>query len=323
MRIAKILGLLVALLGLMVVGGFVLLLTNYPDVGPAPQIDVARTPAQIERGQYLAEQVTVCQACHTPRDYSVFAGPIRKARLGAGGERWDQSMGLPGVLYADNITPAALGEWTDGEILRAFTSGVARDGTALFPLMPYHAYGRMAMADAESIVAYLRQIPAIEHDVADRSLDPPLNLVVRLMPQQADPQPVPSSSDELLYGEYVTTIAACSACHTSLANDGQPVVETGYAGGHEYPLPSGGIVRAANITPHAESGIGSWSREQFVARFRVMDGARDAVSPGAFNTVMPWTQYGQMTEQDLGAIYTYLMSLPAIDNTVVRFTPGS
>ena len=50
MRIAKILGLLVALLGLMVVGGFVLLLTNYPDVGPAPQIDIARTPAQIERG---------------------------------------------------------------------------------------------------------------------------------------------------------------------------------------------------------------------------------------------------------------------------------
>ena len=67
-----------------------------------------------------------------------------------GGERWDQSMGLPGlpgVLYAGNITPAALGEWTDGEILRAFTSGVSRDGTALFPLMSYHAYRRMDAAD--------------------------------------------------------------------------------------------------------------------------------------------------------------------------------
>ena len=64
----------------MVVGGFVFILTNYPDVGPAPQIDVARTPAQIERGQYLAEQVTVCQACHTPRDYSLFAGPIKQTR---------------------------------------------------------------------------------------------------------------------------------------------------------------------------------------------------------------------------------------------------
>ncbi|MBT4100255.1 MAG: cytochrome C [Gemmatimonadetes bacterium] len=306
----------------MVVGGFVFILTSYPDVAPAPQIDVARTPAQIERGQYLAEQVTVCQTCHTPRDYSMFAGPIKQDRLGAGGERWDQSMGLPGVLYADNITPAALGEWTDGEILRAFTSGVSRDGTALFPLMPYHAYGRMDVADAEAIVAYLRQIPAIEHDVPDRSLDPPLNLVVRLMPQQADPQPVPSTSDELTYGEYVTTIAACSACHTPLTTDGQPVVEMGYAGGHEYPLPTGGIVRAANITPHEASGIGSWSREQFIARFRAMNGARESVAPGAFNTVMPWTDYGKMTEQDLGAIYTYLMSLPAIDHFVVRFTPG-
>jgi hypothetical protein len=91
-----------------------------PDVTPAPQIEVARTPAQIERGQYLAEQVTVSQACHTPRDYSVFAGPIKEDRLGAGGERWEQSMGLPGLLYADNITPAALGEWTDGRMERFY-----------------------------------------------------------------------------------------------------------------------------------------------------------------------------------------------------------
>jgi hypothetical protein len=30
-----------------------------------------------------------------------------------------------------------------------------------------------------------------------------------------------------------------------------------------------------------------------------------------------------MTEQDIGAIYRYLMSLPAIENSIVRFTPGT
>jgi len=56
---------------------------------------------------------------------------------------------------------------------------------------------------------------------------------------------------------------------------------------------------------------------------RSLASARDAVAPGAFNKAMPWTQYGQMTEQDIGAIYTYLMSLPAIENSIVRFTPGT
>ena len=320
MRIAKILGLLVALVGLLAVGGFVFILTSFPDVAPAPDLAVAGTPEQIERGRYLAENVTVCQACHTPRDYTLFAGPIRRDLLGAGGERWDQTMGLPGVLYADNITPAALSEWTDGEILRAFTSGVSRDGTAIFPLMPYHAYGRMSQEDAEAIVAYLRQIAPIDHEVPERSMDPPLNIVVRLMPQQAEPQAIPSTSNELAYGEYMTTIAACSACHASLA-DGQPILDMAYAGGYGYPLPGGGEVRAANITPHEGTGIGSWTRDQFIARFKVMVGARDQVPPGAYNTVMPWASYGEMTEQDLGAIFTYLQSLPAIENKVIRFTP--
>jgi hypothetical protein len=94
-----------------------------------------------------------------------------------------------------------------------------------------------------------------------------------------------------------------------------------YAGGHGYPLPGGGEVRAANITPHEGTGIGSWTRDQFIARFKVMVGARDQVPPGAYNTVMPWASYGEMTEQDLGAIFTYLQSLPAIENKVIRFTP--
>lgn len=91
-----------------------------------------------------------------------------------------------------------------------------------------------------------------------------------------------------------------------------------FAGGHEYPIP-GGVVQAANITPHADTGIGGWTRAQFIARFQLMAGARTPVSPGTFNTIMPWTGYAGMTAQDLGAIFAYLQTVQPVRNEVVRF----
>jgi hypothetical protein len=44
------------------------------------------------------------------------------------------------------------------------------------------------------------------------------------------------------------------------------------------------------------------------------------LKPGDFNTVMPWTMYGKMTDQDLEAIYTYLKTVKPIKNTVEKFT---
>jgi hypothetical protein len=41
---------------------------------------------------------------------------------------------------------------------------------------------------------------------------------------------------------------------------------------------------------------------------------------GDMNTIMPWTMYGKMTDQDLQAIYTYLESLKQINNQVVKYT---
>jgi len=43
------------------------------------------------------------------------------------------------------------------------------------------------------------------------------------------------------------------------------------------------------------------------------------VQPGEFNTVMPWTMYAGMTEEDIGAIYDYLMTIKPVRNEVVRF----
>ena len=114
-----------------------------PDVGDAPQLKVDLTPERIERGKYLAMHVTVCIDCHSTRDWSKFSGPIDEKSIGTGGEKFDQAAGLPGTIYSANITPHNLKNWTDGELFRAITTGVKKDGSAIFPIMPYGSYGKM------------------------------------------------------------------------------------------------------------------------------------------------------------------------------------
>ena len=89
-----------------------------------------------------------------------------------------------------------------------------------------------------------------------------------------------------LGGAYLTGVAACSECHTPL-DGGMPDENEAFAGGNRYPM-SGGIARASNITPHPESGIGRWSREQFIQRFRdAPTTSTNKIGAGSPNTVMP------------------------------------
>ncbi|MEM9528882.1 MAG: hypothetical protein AAGA31_19885 [Bacteroidota bacterium] len=127
-------GLLVLLIG----GGFLYLSLALPNVGPPPAIEIAKTPEQVTRGSYLANHMMVCMDCHSQRDWNKYAGPSIASTLGQGGEKFGHDLGFPGEFYAPNITPAALGSWTDGEIFRAVTTGVSKDGRALFNVMPYH-----------------------------------------------------------------------------------------------------------------------------------------------------------------------------------------
>ena len=160
----KTLVLLVCCVAAIAAGGFTYLMLGYPKVGPAPDVTIERTSERIARGKYLADHVAACTDCHSQRDWARYAGPVKDGTYGAGGEVFDESMGMPGRVVSRNITPGALGDWTDGEILRAMTAGVSRDGSPLFPLMPYLDYGaHMDPEDAKAIVSYLRTIPASSH----------------------------------------------------------------------------------------------------------------------------------------------------------------
>jgi hypothetical protein len=99
-----------------------------------------------------------------------------------------------------------------------------------------------------------------------------------------------------------------------------------FAGGMEFHFPTGGIVRAPNISPDADTGIGTWSEEQFVSRFKIWERAADRVLPAtqrSVNTVMPWKQLGGMTRADLGAVYAYLRSTAPVIHRVRKRDPIS
>lgn len=292
-------------------------LFGYPKVSPAPAVKVAGTPDQIERGRYLANHVAACIDCHSVREWDLLGAPPRPGTTGMGGEHFGPHMGFPGDFYSANITPFGIGNWSDGEIIRAFTAGVTKDGRSLFPVMPYPAYGKMAAEDAQAIVAYLRTLESIETQIPKSKAIFPVSLILPTIPR--DPVPAakrPDPSDPS-YGEYVTTMAACIDCH-SQAKKGEKLPGLEYAGGFEFRMP-GGTIRSANITPDVETGIGAWSRETFIAKFKDRDPVKNPpkkLEPGDLNSPMPWTMYAGMTEEDLGAIYGYLKTLKPVKNLV-------
>ncbi len=313
-------------IGAIVIGGILLLVafggiyvkTALPDVGDAPELTVERTPERIALGNYLANHVNVCIDCHSQRDWSVFSGPI-SGGIGGGGERFGPELGFPGTFFAKNITPAGLSGWTDGEIFRAMTTGVSKDGSALFPVMPYHAYGNMDEEDLYSVIAYIRTLAPVANDIPPSAPDFPINFLINTMPKKANFQPRPDTSDAVGYGRYLVNAAACIDCHTQV-DKGALIAGTEFGGGREFMMP-GGVVTSSNITPH-ETGIGAWTAEAFVRRFKsYVDSAQavHALAPGELNSPMPWTMYGGMTDADLQAIHAYLTSVAPIENRIEPF----
>lgn len=288
-----------------------------PDVGEAPYVAIKPTPERVARGKYLAHHVAVCMDCHSTRDWKRYTGPMVPGSIGGGGEVFNQQMGFPGVFYAPNITPFALGGWTDGEILRAIASGVDREGEPLFPVMAYHRFGKMGQEDVYSIVAYLRTLAPVKKIVLESQADFPVSIFMRLMPKKATYEPIPDEKDRVSYGRYLANATGCVDCH-SQTDKGAVIEGTEYGGGMEFRQPAG-IVRSPNITKDRETGIGNWSKEAFVARFKMYaDPAHQTpvLSPGDLNTPMPWTMYAGMKPSDLEAIYDYLQTIAPIRHAV-------
>lgn len=323
-KILKIIGIILVLVIVVVSALLLYVKMVLPSVGEAEDISIDYTTDRIARGEYLANCVNVCMDCHSVRDWSKFSGPLTPGTFGQGGDRFDQTLGMPGVFYARNITPEGISRYTDGELFRVITTGVTKEGRAMFPLMPYPYYGKMDREDIYSIIAYIRSLSPIKNEVPESVADFPMNFIINTIPQKADLQKRPDPSDELAYGAYLTNAAGCIECHTQV-DKGQIIREFSFGGGREFQFPDGSVVRSSNISPDEITGIGTWTKESFIKRFKMYADSSyvlPSVAPGEFNTIMPWMMYAGMKEEDLAAIYTYLKTVTPIENVVNKFTAG-
>ncbi|HJZ96927.1 MAG TPA: c-type cytochrome [Candidatus Solibacter sp.] len=113
---------------------------------------VART-GKVNYGRYLAVPLGHCMECHSTPGAN--GAPDLVNHPGGGGM---QFRGPWGISHAPNITPAALGKYSDDDIKNAITKGVRPDGSRLMPPMAYGYYRNIAPADLDAIVAYLRTL---------------------------------------------------------------------------------------------------------------------------------------------------------------------
>jgi len=114
------------------------------------------------------------------------------------------------------------------------------------------------------------------------------------------------------YGKYLTDIGRCRYCHTPNDAPGRERKGKAFTGGARYwvggrYLPGARVIDTPNLTTHPE-GLGNLSRTGFIALFRARGSGRKVTL--ATNTVMPWVAFSNMTDQDLGAIWAYLQTVP-------------
>jgi hypothetical protein len=321
-KILKILGIAIGSIAVIISLIICGILFFLPNAGPAPALKIAATPERIGRGKYIFYHVADCVSCHSDRDKRLLTMPVVPGTEGAGGETFDHRLGFPGSFTAKNLTPFHLGDWTDGEIYRAIVSGVNKQGKALFPIMPYENYSQADSEDIYSVIAYLRTLKSVPSEWPASNFDFPVNFIVRTLPKKAVLPAKPETSDTVNYGRYLVNMASCKTCHTQ-AERGRILETLAFAGGRSMPMPTGGTVHSANITPDMETGIGSWSRDMFIRRFQRYQDSSFTPTPvgkNQFNTIMPWTAYSKMKTSDLASIYAYLQTLKPIRLKVEKFT---
>ena len=322
--VLKVLGFLALAIVVLIGAGAAYLAFKEPAMRPPSTEKIEATPERLARGNYLTNHVADCLHCHSDPLADRFGVPPRPGTEGQGGFPFDKKLGVPGLVQAQNITPDpenGLGNWTDGEVIRAIREGVDRNGVALFPMMPYEEFRKMSDEDVKSIVVYLRTLKPIQHVIAKRRLDFPVGWMIKSAPKPVDgPIAMPDPArDSVAYGKYLVSLAGCRVCHTPHDEKGQLIPGRDFSGGWEMLGPWGRVV-TANLTPDPDAYLGKATREEFIGRFKAFvgqEGEKSPIAPPGMNSVMNWGDFSGMTNEDLGAIYDYLKTVKPISNKVV------
>lgn len=293
----------------------VVLASDVPAENPAIDADFALAgDDRIERGRYLAIAGN-CASCHTTAGGAYMAGGV--------------SFPTPfGTIYSTNITPDAdtgIGNWSGSQFLNSMRHGVRPGGEHLYPAFPYTAFTKLSEEDLGALFAYLRSVPAIRQQAAENELSFPFNqrplLAVwkALFLDAGEFAADESKSAEWNRGAYlVDALAHCDACHAPRNILGATRSPTEMSGGVYTDRVPGGSLKtwsAPNLTA-SPFGLGIWPHEEVVAYLK--DGINTFVETfGPMNEVI-MNSTRHLDDADVGAMATYLKSLPASEDDARR-----
>jgi mono/diheme cytochrome c family protein len=282
-------------------GGTSVPLVDYHATNPTGAPADLKGADVIKRGEYLARAAD-CMVCHT----------------GTGGRKYAGGLAIPlpfGTLYSTNITPdkeTGIGNYSDAEFLNAVQRGVRRDGTRLYPAMPYPSYTYMTDADALAIKAYLFSLAPVHVLNRADTLQFPFNQRWLMGPwsfffsENVRFKPNTARSPEWNRGAYIAeALAHCGDCHTprnlAFALDNRRKFAGAVAAGWH----------AFNITSDRGTGIGAWSDKEIVAYLSTGHASGRGTAAGPMGEAVDHS-FSLMAPGDISAVVAYLHSIPPL-----------
>jgi mono/diheme cytochrome c family protein len=293
-------------------GGDRVVLANYSAADPSGVPPELANATPVLRGEYLARAAD-CEACHTAKGGVPYAGGL--------------AFVLPfGTLYSTNITPdteTGIGNYSDADFLNAIHSGISRDGTRLYPAMPYPSYTAMTDADALAIKAFLFSLKPVKAAAPKNTLEFPYNqrwlmtFWSFLFNSDKRFEPITQRGPEWNRGAYlVEAMAHCGECHTPRnlfqALDNRKkftgAVQAGW--------------RAYNITGDRDSGAGAWSEAELAQYLAAGHADGRGTASGPMGEAVD-KSFAYLSHGDIAAMVTYLRTVPPIATADLPAPNGS
>uniref|UniRef100_A8GE96 Gluconate 2-dehydrogenase (Acceptor) n=1 Tax=Serratia proteamaculans (strain 568) TaxID=399741 RepID=A8GE96_SERP5 len=265
------------------------------------------------KGRYLAI-ASDCVACHTASGGKPFSGGL--------------AMPLPmGNIYSTNITPDktyGIGEYSLDDFKKVLREGIRRDGSNLYPAMPFPSYTKLTDDDIASLYAYFMHgvEPANQEN---KESDFPWPLTMRwpliawntLFLEKGAYQYKSDRSPEWNRGAYLVQGAAhCGSCHTprglGMQEKAYDESQKGFLAGAKI-----GGWEAFNITSNMASGIGSWSQPEIVQYLKTGNVPFKAQAAGSMAEAVTHS-FSKMDDADLQAIALYLRDIPSVGDNQTR-----
>jgi mono/diheme cytochrome c family protein len=287
--LALVLGGLVVLLGISIAAMYTIGNSRLTGIEITTRpITVPADEASIARGEHLVQNISGCASCHG---------------LDLSGKVFVEDP-MIGIITASNLTRGSGGVgsfYTVEDWDRAIRHGVSADGRILGG-MPSNHYAHLSDEDLSAIIAYLQNVPAVDHVLPARAISFPgtvifgvldyANLPYANVNHEAVGTNVTEMSVSPGYGEYLVRIAVCADCHgADLAGRSPQDAQPGPPAGPD--LTSSG-------------SLGNWSAQEFMTAMR----AGRTPDGRQLSEEMPWMYYAGMTDNELEAMYLYLRQLP-------------